>query len=193
MSERHMETLLRLNLGCGKNPMPGYLNVDKFGTPDLRCDLEEFPWPWATSSVGEIVLNHVLEHLGETTAGFLGIMKEMYRVCAPNALVRIAVPHPRCDDFLNDPTHVRIITPGVLSLFSKAQNQAWISGGASNSPLAIYLDIDFEIVSANYTLAEPYASQFNAKTISQEGVMEAMNKYNNVVREMAIVLNAVKS
>jgi hypothetical protein len=37
---------LRLNLGGGNNRLPGYLNVDKFGDPDLRFDLETFLYPW---------------------------------------------------------------------------------------------------------------------------------------------------
>ena len=31
---------IKLNLGCGEKRLPGYLNVDKFGTPDLKHDLE---------------------------------------------------------------------------------------------------------------------------------------------------------
>ncbi|MGH7999079.1 MAG: hypothetical protein ACREPR_06535 [Brasilonema sp.] len=42
---------LRLNLGCGAKRLDGYINVDKFGTPDLRFDLETFPYPWANDSV----------------------------------------------------------------------------------------------------------------------------------------------
>ena len=53
---------LRLNLGCGMNHIEGFLNVDRFGEPDLRHDLEVFPWPWPDDSVCEIMLEHVLEH-----------------------------------------------------------------------------------------------------------------------------------
>ena len=58
---------LRLNLGCGNNKISGFLNVDIHGEPDIRHDLEEFPWPWGSGTVSEIVLNHVLEHLGKTS------------------------------------------------------------------------------------------------------------------------------
>ena len=67
---------MRLNLGSGQHPQPGYINVDKFGSPDVRADLEQFPWPWPDSSVREIVLTHVLEHLGQSTDVFLGIVKQ---------------------------------------------------------------------------------------------------------------------
>jgi len=54
---------LKLNLGSGQHPQPGFVNVDKLGEPDLKCDLEVFPWPWPENSVSEILLIHVLEHL----------------------------------------------------------------------------------------------------------------------------------
>jgi len=28
-----------LTAGSGQNPAPGYVNVDKYGTPEVRCDL----------------------------------------------------------------------------------------------------------------------------------------------------------
>src|SRR5438270_12013588 len=108
---------LRVNLGCGPRPEPGFINVDRFGQPDVQHDLEVLPWPWPDNSVAEIVLSHVLEHLGYDPKIFLGIMKEMYRVCQGGAAVRIVVPHPRHDYFLADPTHVRAITPFGLQLF----------------------------------------------------------------------------
>lgn len=117
------DSVLKLNLGCSTNLREGYLNVDKFGEPELRHDLKEFPWPWEDRSVFEIFLNHVLEHLGQTTNIYLGIIKEMCRVMIPEGHIFIVVPHPRHDDFINDPTHVRVVTPEHMRLFSKSKNQ----------------------------------------------------------------------
>src|SRR5689334_5980472 len=83
---------LRLNLGSGQNPRQGFVNVDKFGSPDVRHDLEKFPWPWPDNSACEIVMNHVLEHLGQQTDVFLAIVKELYRVCMNGAILRVNVP-----------------------------------------------------------------------------------------------------
>lgn len=48
-----MAQLMTLNMGCGHNKMPGWLNVDAFPecNPDVVCDLENLPWPWPNDSV----------------------------------------------------------------------------------------------------------------------------------------------
>ena len=135
---------LKLNLGCGQFPKEGYLNVDKYGEPEFRFDLETFPWPWADNSVEHIILHHVLEHLGAATDIYLKIIGELYRVCKVGALIDITVPHPRHEDFIGDPTHVRAITPYSFRLFSKAFNKV-----STASPLGSLLNVDFELVNVD--------------------------------------------
>jgi hypothetical protein len=183
---------LKLNLGCGQRRMEGFLNVDKFGEPDLCFDLETFPWPWEDSSVDTIVLNHVLEHLGQSPDVYFGIMKELYRICQPEALLHINVPHPRHDDFITDPTHVRVVTPDSLGLFSKANNLEWKRLGAANSPLGLYLDVDFEVLSTSFILDAPWQEQRQAGVLSDEQVFLAIRQYNNVVKEIHMQVKVVK-
>ena len=183
---------MKLNLGSGSNPKPDYCNVDKYGDPDVRHDLEQFPWPWDDSTIDEIRLNHILEHIGETTKIYLGIIQEIYRVCKPDAKIEIIVPHPRHDDFLNDPTHVRVITPDSLTLFSKRANCRYIEMGAANSTLGIYLDVDFEIERTRFCLEEPWKSQFDNEDISVDELNHAVKKYNNVIKETEIILRVIK-
>lgn len=183
---------LRLNLGSGQHPLDGYVNVDKFGAPDVRCDLEVFPWPWDTGSVDEVMLSHVLEHLGQSPDAFIGVMKELYRVCRGGALVHIRVPHPRHDFYLTDPTHVRPILPATFTLFSRRLNEEWARTAASNSPLALYHGVDFEIEDSNLLLDEPYRTQLKQGRITQAEAQALVEKYNNVASEVRITLRVVK-
>jgi hypothetical protein len=183
---------MKLNLGCGLNKQPGFVNVDLHGEPDLVWDLEVFPWPWPDDAAAEIWLIHVLEHLGRDVAVFIRIMQELYRVAAPGAAIRIVVPHPRHDDFINDPTHVRMITADTMTLFSKKYNRRWQALGAANSPLALYHNVDFDIVAVNSELDEPYASAFKNGTMTEDRLKNSIRTYNNVIRATTIDLVAVK-
>jgi hypothetical protein len=133
-----------------------------------------------------------MEHLGSTTEKYFGIIKEMYRICKPDANLIINVPHPRHDNFINDPTHVRPITPEHMDLFSKKANQQWIEMGAANSPLAMYLDVDFEVTAFNLTPEEPWATQLFTEQISEDEFRMAARQYNNVVRSIEMQVRVVK-
>ena len=187
------EQALRLNLGCGPNRLPGYVNVDLYGTPDVRWNLEEAPWPWESDSVEEVRMSHVLEHLGQSPQVFIGVMKELYRVCRHGARVYIRVPHPRHDFYLGDPTHVRPILPATLEMFSLRRNLEWEAQGLANTPLGKYHGIDFEIENTQFVLDEPYATQLKERKITQLEAVEAAKRYGNVVTEIKMTLRAVKT
>lgn len=185
---------MRLNLGCGNKKPKDWVNVDKVATysPDQIVDLEKLPWPWSDNSVDEIMLSHVLEHLGAATDVYLGIIKELYRVCRNGAQIHIVVPHPRHDHFLGDPTHVRPIIPDGLMLFSQELNRNWITQGAANTPLGIYLGVDFAVTSVNMMLDEPWRGRFERGEISPADMNHAARSYNNVIVAIQIEMRAVK-
>jgi predicted SAM-dependent methyltransferase len=185
-----MSPPLKLNLGCGHDLKAEYVNVDKYGKVDIVHDLETFPWPWEDDSVQHILLKHVLEHLGETKEVYLGIIKEIYRISTPGAAVEILVPHPKHDDFTDDPTHVRAITQSGLRLFSKSMNYEWMTKGCSNTPLAFQLDVDFEIRDHHWILDPVWAEILKDKDECM--VSQAARRYNNVVREIQIILEVLK-
>lgn len=189
-----MSVGLRLNLGCGHRKLGGFLNVDKFAAcqPDQVVDLEALPWPWPDDSVETVAMVHVLEHLGAQADLYLGIMQELWRVCRSGAEVTIVVPHPRHDSYLNDPTHVRPVTQDGLLLFSQKLNREWQDKGAANSPLGLYLGIDFELVSAAIDLDERWQQRLQTGSVTRETVFEAIRVENNVVRQTTFVLRAVK-
>lgn len=185
---------MKLNMGCGHNKVPGYLNVDLSAecAPDYVCDLEVLPWIWPDNSVDAVRFNHCLEHLGQESKVFLGMMKELYRVCKNESKIEINVPHPRHDNFLGDPTHVRVITPEVLSLFDKRLNDEWKKTGAANTPLAHYLGVDFAISKFKTVLDEPYGKLFASGKITGPDMEVIVRERNNVVSEFRIELTVRK-
>lgn len=185
---------MKLNMGCGHDKLPDWVNVDVSPTcePDIVCDLEVFPWPWKNDSIDNVRFIHCLEHLGETLPTFFGMIKELYRVCKDGAEIRIHVPHPRHDTFINDPTHVRIITPNTLALFDREANDEWQRTGVANTPLAHQLNIDFRITSATSILSEPYSSRFGNGELSLDAINNMGRELNNVFLEYRMVMVARK-
>ncbi len=186
---------MRLNLGCGFNKLDGFVNLDKEAgcAPDRVVDLEQFPWPLEDNCADEVVLSHVLEHLGQSTETYLTIIRELYRVCADGAQVRIRVPHPRNDEFLADPTHVRPIIPDQFHLFSKKKNIEWREQGYANSQLALHLNVDFEVEQVEYFPSEEWLGRMRAGEITSEEMAEMAIHQFNIIDEVEIELRAIKT
>tara|TARA_B100000029_G_scaffold467184_1_gene503266 strand:- start:438 stop:998 length:561 start_codon:yes stop_codon:yes gene_type:complete len=186
---------MKLNLGCGSKILKGYVNVDKFQyyNPDIVHDLEKFPYPFESNSVDEILLSHVLEHIGQEPEVFNNIIKEFYRICKNNSMIDIRVPHPRHDDFIADPTHVRPITLLGLQLYDKNLNEQWKKINAANTPLALIHDVNFLIKDVNYVLETEYMELLKKKEIDEKELKKYILKYNNVVKEMKIKWLAIKN
>ena len=111
---------LKLNLGSSKRKLPGFLSVDNnpnSGAVDVVHDLERFPWPFEQGSVGEIVMDHVLEHLEDT----IGTILEIYRICGDGARVRIMTPHFSCN--WTHPGHKRAIGVGLFDHFDAKEEE----------------------------------------------------------------------
>ncbi len=182
---------MRLNLGCGFNRLDGYLNLDKEEacSPDRVVDLEQFPWPLEDDCATEVILSHVLEHLGQSTETYLGIIRELYRISADGARVHIRAPHPRSDEFLADPTHVRPIIPDQFHLFSKKKNIEWREAGYANSQLGLRLDVDFEVESVEYFPSEDWLGRMRAGEVTSEEM--AIHQFN-VIEELEIELRVIK-
>ena len=177
---------LRLNLGCGSDLRKGWVNVDLHGGAQVKLDLNSRNWPWEDNSVCEVSLHHVLEHLPDTVQ----VMKEIYRICQDGAKVEIKVPHPRHDDFLSDPTHVRPITIKLLRLFSKKQCELWAK--SANTPLALMHNIDFELIDSFLNVDEYWMNKVKDGTMTERELQEAVLLYNNIASEIGATLKVCK-
>lgn len=81
---------VRLNLGCGSDVRPGYVNVDKFlcAPGVVIADLPNLPF--LSDYADEVLLSHVLEHFGYADGEDL--CREILRVLKPKGVATIEVP-----------------------------------------------------------------------------------------------------
>lgn len=189
-----MSAKLKLNLGCGNNHMVGYVNVDNQPQchPDVCLDLENDHWPWPIESVCEIQACHVMEHLSHR--GFIRVMVKAYRVLCPGGFFGIAVPHPRSDFFINDPTHITPITDQTLHLFSAANCADFKANGKANTPLATHYNVDFRLVDVQYAIADPWKHLTGPDADNDAARKElafAMTHFFNVISESKFLLERV--
>lgn len=110
-----------LNLGCGADKKPDWLNVDIDGTADVTCDLEQYPWPFDDDSVDGILASHLIEHLHD----FKGFMHECHRILRSGGVLEIITPHPLCEWFWQDPTHVRGYTTNTFLIYCTDRIGGW--------------------------------------------------------------------
>lgn len=113
------EGLLKVNVGCGLAPIPGYVNLDNSpsllvqSNPILRRVTNTLEWlvgiplytrfppgvsrhdvrkglPFGDNSVEVFYTSHLLEHLPRDEAE--NVLREAYRAMVPGGLLRIALP-----------------------------------------------------------------------------------------------------
>ena len=103
----------KLNIGCGSDIMPGYINIDVLDSADLQLDLEVGKLPFPKGSVENIKAAHIMEHLWS----FPKLMNECHRILKPNGILKIFVPCYPAPEAFQDPTHVRFFTAQTLEYF----------------------------------------------------------------------------
>lgn len=181
---------MKLNIGSGKKRFPGFINVDSDAScePDHVVNLNRDPLPFEDNSVHHILAHHILEHVGD---GFFDLIKEMYRVCAHEAIIEVQVPHPRHDYFLGDLSHVRPITIENMRPLSKkwCSTQSYIN--SSWSGFAHTLDVDLEIVDYDYKFDETFTGLY--AHLSHAELDWAARAWNNVITEIHFRMMVIKS
>lgn len=110
---------IRLDIGGGNNPNPGFVNIDILPLPkvDIVWDLEETPWPLPDECVLTATASHVLEHISPHKGIFIKVMDEIWRVLKPDGQFLFVVPHASSPGFAQDPTHINMINETTMHYF----------------------------------------------------------------------------
>lgn len=107
---------MKLHLGCGRDYKKGYVNCDisQEINPDKIVDLEK-PLDFKDNSVDEIIINHTLEHIKDIFA----LLKEIYRICENNAIIKIRVPYFASESAFSTITHIRFFSLTTFDVLDK--------------------------------------------------------------------------
>lgn len=135
---------LRLNLGAGRKPRPGYYSLDLLELPgvDLVANLNESLDELPDNCVEAIYSHHTLEHVEQ----LLPLLAELHRVCRPGAQLEIVVPHFSNPRGYSDPTHVRFFGLYTFCYFCDEADQP-----ARKVP-SFYVPTRFQIAGIEITL-----------------------------------------
>lgn len=83
--------MLKLNLGCGRHTLKGWINYDIENHPDVKfLDLSHGRLPHVDKSVDYIFSEHFIEHITKEQARRL--IGECFRVLKPTGVLRIVTP-----------------------------------------------------------------------------------------------------
>lgn len=118
--DAELKGLLKVDLGGGLFPKPGYLTIDQEGA-DINCDLND-GIPLDDNSVGVINASHLIEHLRDP----LKTMSEIHRVLAPGGWAFIEVPSTDGRGAWQDPTHVSYWNENSFFYYTKKSQAQYI-------------------------------------------------------------------
>lgn len=96
---------MKLNLGCGLDKPPEFVNIDKntLVRPDIVLDLNVVPWPFGDSQIESIRARFVIEHIDS----FIDFFNECHRILKCSAILDVIAVHGQSPNLWTDPTRRR--------------------------------------------------------------------------------------
>lgn len=133
----NIESSLKINIGCGLNIRPSYINYDLIPLHQsvIKHDLENMNLPHADNSVEKIIAQDVLEHISNLSR----VMNDCHRVLKPGGEFIIRVPHFTYHCAFEDPTHCRRFTIESFKYFCISHRRGY-EVGAKFSSCKIHLN-----------------------------------------------------
>lgn len=177
----------RLNLGCARNPLDGFTNLDLDPrvAPDVCHDLEQTPLPFSDAAFDCVLGSHVFEHVHR----FLPLVADLYRILKPGGYLIAVTPHCGSDDAWDSPHHVRAFSERTwhyvsAELYDRPGHAG--SGAYQGAQYGAWRIVEVRLV--------PYADVVEdlqrARLMGQQAVTLDVKKrfFRNVVQEVHAVL-----
>jgi len=170
---------MKLNLGCGKKYLEGWVNCDI--NPNFKteycfdADVPNSPWPFEDDTFDSIYANHVLEHF----KNYLWVMGEIYRICKDGAILKINVPYITSTKYnLVNPYHHSHFNEFSFQFFDPLKPK----GGAASERNLIKIEI--------LTIIFHYFPEWEKKSKTKKEY--ARNHYFNVCKSIDFTLKIIK-
>lgn len=177
---------LKLDLGAGNNPTPGFKSVDLVGEPDYLVDLFQYPWPFKDRSVSEVVSNHLIEHIPhyrpeyEGVDGFWMFFNELHRIMRKNGKVTVTCPYAKSDRRDWDPSHTR----GIHEMNFYYFDPKWLEANRlQHYPITAH----FEVITIDGVGVPDEILNRNPEMQAQ-----ARSYYWNAIADLSVQLKAIK-
>jgi predicted SAM-dependent methyltransferase len=126
---------MKLNIGCGRELLGDYLNIDVVPPADYCCDIRSTNF----KGIDEICMIHSLEHIPYRDVPVL--LTRMRRWLVPDGVLRIEVPDMQ--EICKDPTHPNFLvyTYGIQT----SGGEIHMSGFTLSSLMALLMDAGFYV------------------------------------------------
>jgi len=146
ITQRPLDPLKKLNLGCGNDIHNDMINLDirPFPGVDLVHDIN-YDWPFLPDRFQEIHAHHILEHAANLTFQ----MNQAWRILEPHGLFIITVPWFSGGWAHGDPGHRLFFDHTSFDPFSTAHDR-FINHGIKGPWLKKTQDYIFEPLDANF-------------------------------------------
>lgn len=172
------DTLKKINLGCGRRPLKGFVNLDKKPGDgvDVVADLEQPLDTHLHSQFDRLLMHHSFEHISNQ----IQLMEQLWLIARPGAELVIVCPYGSSDNAWEDPTHVKPIFKDTFIYFSPL-----VYGAADYAP-----QCDWRFVRREFRLDKSFFENF--ETLDEVQIAMAVANMRNVVTEFVAVLEAIK-
>lgn len=130
-----------LDIGCGSSKTQGAVGLDISSDTDADIvhDLDVFPYPIDDLSFDQILLQDVIEHVGEP----IRVFEELHRLARPGARIQLRTPHFSSVLAYGDPTHRHYFS--TIAIRSLAEPR-----------FAHYTDVRFRVIHVSLDMWLPF-------------------------------------